>query len=385
MVSVSGLDTLGLKLSAQTKQEQRKTVAKELLKKISSHVLLVSLGFSVLIYFSAPWMATKVFGQPELEPYLRILCFIIPLRALIGIIITLLRSLKHILEESFLAYVSSALFTLIAIGVLSTSLYNSNISAAYLGGELMTFIIALVLVYQFFWKDGEIENTGRKWTYTSLLKDAFPLLAANSLFFLMSWADSYILGLFRTSGEVGVFGVCFRLFGLTTIFINALNHIYSVRFAEMWSKNDLRSIENLAQKGVLLTFGLTLPLALILIIFSRLVLGIFGTDFIIGSTVLQMLALGGAISVACGSVGTYLQMTDREKVFQRFVLGAVVLNVILNFIFIPKYGMVAAAVTSVITTLIWNIGSLIWILNRDGIWIGINPVLLWDSRLYKNG
>jgi len=102
-------------------------------------------------------------------------------------------------------------------------------------------------------------------------------------------------------------------------------------------------------------------LFVLIVVFSEFVLDIFGNEFEIGKNTLIILAIGQFINAVSGSVGFLLNMTGKQRIFKNIFLIAVIINVVLNFILIPKYGMVGAAIATMISVAVWNIVSVVYI------------------------
>ena len=90
-------------------------------------------------------------------------------------------------------------------------------------------------------------------------------------------------------------------------------------------------------------------------------LSIFGEDFIIGKNALLILLIGQSVSVMSGSVGFILQMTGKEKIFQNILFLALLVNIGLNILLIPTYGILGAAIASTISIVFWNLTSVVYI------------------------
>jgi O-antigen/teichoic acid export membrane protein len=97
----------------------------------------------------------------------------------------------------------------------------------------------------------------------------------------------------------------------------------------------------------------TLPLALLLLIGAHFLLQIFyGAAFVDGANVIRILAVSQLLVVALGPVGVLLNMTDHANASAKaFGVGAV-LNIILNAILIPFYGMEGSAIATGASTLL---------------------------------
>ena len=99
---------------------------------------------------------------------------------------------------------------------------------------------------------------------------------------------------------------------------------------------------------------------------SELLLGIFGNEFIVGKTALLILLFGQIINILCGSVGYILMMTNKQEILRNIIIFSAFLNIILNILLIPKYGINGAAISSAISVAVWNIYSLIYIYRKYG-------------------
>jgi len=93
----------------------------------------------------------------------------------------------------------------------------------------------------------------------------------------------------------------------------------------------------------------------------------FGEAFTAGATILFIFCAGQIINSFSGSVGVILQMIGKQKVYQNFVLAALVINLMLTFVLTPIYGGVGAAVSTVISMVFWNIGSAIYLKRKMNI------------------
>ena len=83
----------------------------------------------------------------------------------------------------------------------------------------------------------------------------------------------------------------------------------------------------------------------------RLLLGLFGPDFEDGALALQILALGQAIRLATGPVGSIIVMTGHQRWTLYYALSGAALMVAFAWALIPPLGAVGAAWATVAATL----------------------------------
>jgi O-antigen/teichoic acid export membrane protein len=173
--------------------------------------------------------------------------------------------------------------------------------------------------------------------------------------------DIIMLGIFSTTQTVGVYSVAAKLASATSFCLIGVNAIIAPKLSELhWSDNhtDLKQVVRFAAK---LMFMTAFPVLLALLFWSEFFLGLFGDEFKIGKQVMILLCVGQFVNAACGSVGYFLNTTGRQRIFRNIVLCAALINIVLNCILIPRYGMVGAAIASMTSIMFWNIVSAVYI------------------------
>jgi len=73
------------------------------------------------------------------------------------------------------------------------------------------------------------------------------------------------------------------------------------------------------------------------------------------------------VNLAVGPVALTLVMVGHEKITTIGVVCGAILNIILNFAFIPKWGIEGAAAATSISTIVWNVILVIWLYKKSGI------------------
>ena len=81
---------------------------------------------------------------------------------------------------------------------------------------------------------------------------------------------------------------------------------------------------------------------------------------------LILLSVGQIVSAFSGSTMIILNMTGREKIGRNILTITVILNIIINYILIPRYGIVGAAIATMSSTILWNLISVIYIYKSFG-------------------
>jgi O-antigen/teichoic acid export membrane protein len=163
--------------------------------------------------------------------------------------------------------------------------------------------------------------------------------------------------------SVAIYGVAFRFSMGVSITLMAINSIASPKFAEKFSNNDISGMGKVAMQSAKLIFWTTIPLASILLIFPKFLMGIYGSDFLIGVEVLRWLIIGRIVNALSGSVGNLMQMSGQQKIYMNILIIGSVINVVLNYYLIPIYGIKGAAIASVVSLSFWNL-TMVYMVKR---------------------
>lgn len=100
---------------------------------------------------------------------------------------------------------------------------------------------------------------------------------------------------------------------------------------------------------------------LIFICSEYVILLLYGKQFMEVVTILKILAIYPLCAVMQLFIQKTLILFDKTKQILLFGLCAVALNIILNALFIPLFNMIGAAIATIISYIIWNIISFIYI------------------------
>ena len=186
-------------------------------------------------------------------------------------------------------------------------------------------------------------------------------------FFLMQSLDILMLTKFTNYETVAFYASAVKLTMIISIVLASVNIVMGPQIAEFFASGKMNKLKENIKNGTRLIFFITFPLILVLALLSSFALGIFGEEYKAAKFALLILLIGQLINTLCGSVGIYLNMTGKQNIFQIILISALFLNVILNFILIPKIGMIGAAIATSTSMILWNIIAVIYVYKKDRI------------------
>jgi O-antigen/teichoic acid export membrane protein len=355
-----GLDTALLRFIAEYRISDRSHRVREVYYKSSGITIISSIILSIVLFFFAPFIANDLFHKENMTVYLYIAAFAVGPSVFIFINSESIRGIKGIKEFVFLQYIAIFLFPIITL-LLVMNVSNKDY-VPFLSYIIGLYITAAISVY--LWFNKSKINDMRKSNdlkMRDILKVSMPMLLTSSLFLVMQWIDTIMLGMLRSESEVGIYNVAFRISAGTTIMLFAINSMAGPKISEFYSKRDMKGLETIAQQSTKIIFWSSSPILLVIFLAPSFILGLFGEEFRIGVYALILLTFGQMFNSLCGPVWYMLQMTGRQITFLFIIIVSALLNVILNLILIPRFGINGAAVASMIGLAFWNLSSVAYI------------------------
>ncbi len=240
---------------------------------------------------------------------------------------------------------------LVAVVALDLGFYAVLLTAA--GGALATLVVTWLLTKGL----AQIRPLADTAVWRTLLKAAVPLglaLAINAIYFR---ADTLIISLYEPYDEVGLYTLAYRMLELAlvvgTVFLSSTFPIISEAVARDMPRA-LRAIQ--ASTEVCVVIGAPL-VAAGLVLAPEIVELAGGEDFAGAAEPLRILLVAGALAWVNGVFGFALIARDRQASALWLNLTALTFNVGLNFLLVPRYGIVAAAIVTVASEVLILIGS----------------------------
>lgn len=197
--------------------------------------------------------------------------------------------------------------------------------------------------------------TPRPWLAAGL-----PMLAVGAMQVVNQRLDVVMVGSIAGSEEAGVYAVASRGAELVTFVLAAGNMALQPVFASLHAEGARERLQRVVTLAARAMLALSVPVAVVLVVWGEpLIRFVFGAEFAPGATALAILAGAQLVNVAAGPVGTMLMMTAYERTTAVGVGVGTAVNVTLNAVLIPVWGIEGAAVATGTSLLVWN-AILVW-------------------------
>lgn len=310
----------------------------------------------------------------ELSATFRLAAIVLPVLTLAYIFQSGLQALKYPVLGQLPVLVFRP--ALIIVGVLLLSLvFDSDVSSpdAMSVNLVMTVGVTILGLYYFRKRTpaeglhGPVAYQTGMWAITAL-----PFVAQAGFHILARRTDVMMLGAFESVVDAGIYAAAARMADLGCFGAIAMNAISAPLIAEAFAANDKKRLQRIVSVTAALSLSIALPVTILFCLAGGTLLQVFGEGFGEARLVLTILALGMLGNVLTGPVGVTLMMTGRQNAAAGAATLTASINVALNFVLIPRYGMEGAAVATAITYVLTNVLMLV-IVHRS---TGINPTVL---------
>ena len=167
-------------------------------------------------------------------------------------------------------------------------------------------------------------------------------------------SDVTLLGFLRSENEVGIYYIVGKIYTIIKTLMNALIMVTVPRLAYYLGKNEYEKYNDILDKLRNVLLIITLPCIVgVFLLSENIVMIIGGQEFISGSISLKILCIAMFFAViGCFYSQSILIPNRKEKYFFFATIVSAVVNIGLNFLFIPIWGINGAAITTVIAEII---------------------------------
>ncbi|MEO4045285.1 flippase [Hoeflea sp. CAU 1731] len=292
---------------------------------------------------------------PAINPAVFALAMLLlPLQIGLALLASMLRGLRFVVQSTWPQIALQPLLFLLLIFISMRYLTAWNAMALNLIATAVALVV-LVKIFQKHWPE-DANRFAPTYHTRAWLMSLLPFTMMAGINLINKKTDILMLGFFSSASDVGVYTVVFQGAMLVSLPLTAVNAVLAPNIARLYTQGDHQRLQRLITVATLATSLVAGIAGLGLILVGRwLLASVFGNDFADGYPVLAILCIGQLMNTLAGSVSMFLNMTGHEKDALKGATVSAMLNVILNALLIPYFGMVGAAIATAISLMIWNI------------------------------
>lgn len=260
--------------------------------------------------------------------------------------------------------------TILLVLIIQTFIFKTssleNISINYLLSFFLTAIIVVI------WR----RNTFRdiKIKDFSFDKETLRLSPQFMTIQLLTEASNFIpvflIGIFLTSDFIGIFRAAQQTTILVSFILISVNMVFAPTIANLFNKNKLSELKSFYAKTTRWTFILGGYISIIVMLNSKFILGLFGSEYKEWNLLLVILSIGQLINASTGPSGYLLLMTNNQRFMIFFTLIQVFTVFLLAFLTVNLWGIYGIALSVSVGIVTLNVLQLIFVWRK----LGIHPL-----------
>jgi O-antigen/teichoic acid export membrane protein len=349
VLAIFGLNTGMVKLTSKFNTRDEQSAVKGTLLSGTLISATLSVALTLLVIALAPFIASRAFPNVDgIALVLRVHIIALPFFALMTVFNGYtqgFKTLKYSVLTELVARPVSRLAAVVLLFLVGFRLFG------VVFGTVFSFILAAGLALYFATKISpfHFRSTGTRLVTRELFFYSLPLVLARFTNIIIVRSNTILVGFFTDAASTGLFGAAVILSPFVSLSLGSFGKIIAPVISELWERKDLPEMEAAFKAATKWIFSLGFPVFLMFMLFSPALLLIFGEDFPRAATALRFLSVGQMVNAMVGPVGLVLSMTGRQKLnlVNSVVLAGV--NIVLNIIMIPRYGIAGAGLATAIS------------------------------------
>ncbi|MBO6510355.1 MAG: lipopolysaccharide biosynthesis protein, partial [Roseibium sp.] len=192
----------------------------------------------------------------------------------------------------------------------------------------------------------EVPQGPRRVELKTWLIISMPMLMVDGFLQLITSADVIMVSFFRDPDEVAVYFAASKTLALVHFVYFAVRAASAHRFSGFTHNQDHHGLAAYVRQATHWTFWPSLLAGAVLLLIAPLLLQLFGSGFEAGYELIALLMVGVLARASVGPADALLTMTGHQKTCAGIYGATFVLNVLLNLVLIPQFGLAGAAIAT---------------------------------------
>ena len=307
----------------------------------------------------------------------------LPINSLRNIRLGAMRGFNKVVLASIPELLISPLLIIGSLGFWSL-LHGENNGVLWILGirmlaVVLSFFLGIRWLYQII--PPAVKQATAEYRVKNWLQNSWPFMFLGVTEIVNSQGDILMLGAIKGVEVVGIYGVVSKISVLVIFIQGAANNALGPIIAGLYAENKMTKLRQVLIKSARIVFLVSLLTSGFLFLSGRGILSFFGSDFIAGYGALTILTVGQLLNSMFGPVGLLLNMTGYQKMSAISVSSCAILNLILNYILIPKFGINGAAIATSSSIVAVNLFNVL-IVNKK-LKIAFTPIAIINPKISK--
>lgn len=319
---------------------------------------------------------------------IRVFAVGIPIAALLPVVLSATRGFGRMLPTIILDYIGEPFLRLclVSFGAVLT-LSPGAVAAMWIAPSGLALIVSSRTLHRLLTaaspgpheeaasiaKRGRLQLPGTVWEFW---RYTAPQWSADVFQLGVLWLDVVLVGALASPSSAAVYGALSRFLLVGSLGLAAVVLVLAPLFSELLAANRLERIRVLYSAGTSGATALAVPVFLMMAVEGSKLLSIFGEEYSAGARALTILSLAMIADTLAGPALLLLLSGGLSKLVALNAAASLVINITLNLLLIPRFGIEGAAIAWGVSTVLINALALAQAHRRWGV-APFGPGLTW--------
>jgi O-antigen/teichoic acid export membrane protein len=292
-------------------------------------------------------LLVNVMGYPQQTVLITyVIAVSVVINSVAGTVSAMFQAFQELQYVAIGSLLNSVMLFVIIVTAIALRISVTGFAFVYVIASAITLMyLCIAYAHRFKWERPQVD-----WAFwRTTLKEAWPIAALALSVMIYFRIDVVILSLFKGAAEIGLYTVAYTASEATII----LPSMFMASLFPLVSQMHERSRHSFADacaKAMKYMLFVGLPMAFTVTLWARPVVTLFYGSAFSGSAVALQIIIWSAAAMYVGVIlGSTFVSANLQSLSMKLTVGAVVFNVALNLLVIPRYGYLGASATTVAT------------------------------------
>ena len=366
ILSAGGLPPAIAKYVAQHKALNEDQMATQVLHTSLKLMIILGLSFSIIIFFMAPWLANDVFHKPLSVYPIQAVSLITPFSVIVGAFRGAFQGIYRMEYVVATRAIEQIFMIIFAVLFVMIGFYAAG-AVIGTGFGFIASAISAVVIYEKLLKDylppvdpeNKLNFQEELGLMKVLLGFSIPVIITALSEMAIYDISVFAIGIFLATKAVGYYTAADPIARLPLIISLSVATAVLPAASEASALKDNSLLETYVVQSYRLVMLFVLPLCIGIAIFSKPILELlFGGAFIYGAGALTILVVGMTFYTLFALSASIAQGIGHPRLPMYILLIGTLINLVLNIIMVPVYGIEGGALATTIATFIIMLLSL---------------------------
>jgi O-antigen/teichoic acid export membrane protein len=283
--------------------------------------------------------------DPTIRRMILVLSFYIFLAEFSGIFFCFFKARQKMEYEAWIKIIQAFVLTGVGFGILAIFPSIIALSYTYALAALFTFVITLIFFYT---KIARLTLSYNKVIWKEFLSSSWPIALIGGVSTLYNSTDSVMMGYFGQITPTGYYNAIFKIIGVVILPMNLIiQSFYPALSSKIKEKEKFGDIWN-TQFQIMIFLATPLLIAG-MVLAPKIIRFLYGSEFLAATLTFRILIVGAFLLYLYIPYREALVIFDLQKKLFKIVFAGAIINIVLNYLLIPKYSLDGASLATVIT------------------------------------